>query len=58
MFSRIHYMLFQVTFDMFKDYANTKPLRFKLVLRVHYGQNYENAFWYGSKMTFGDGKNK
>ncbi len=23
--------------------------------RVHYGQNYVNAFWDGTKMTYGDG---
>lgn len=28
---------------------------YKLVMRVHYGKNYENAFWDGSQMTFGDG---
>ena len=27
----------------------------KLVMRVHYGQGFENAFWDGKKMTFGDG---
>jgi pseudolysin len=27
----------------------------QLVMRVHYGQDYENAFWDGSTMTFGDG---
>jgi vibriolysin len=26
-------------------------------MRVHYGNNYENAFWDGSAMTFGDGAN-
>lgn len=32
---------------------NKKPM--KLVMRVHYGQGYENAFWDGQQMTFGDG---
>jgi pseudolysin len=27
----------------------------KLLMRVHYGRNFENAFWDGEKMTFGDG---
>lgn len=27
----------------------------KLLMRVHYGRNYENAFWDGKQMTFGDG---
>ena len=26
-----------------------------LVLRVHYGKDYENAYWDGQQMTFGDG---
>ena len=26
--------------------------------RVHYGNNYENAFWNGSQMTYGDGANR
>jgi vibriolysin len=28
---------------------------FKIVSRVHYGSNYENAFWDGQQMTYGDG---
>lgn len=28
----------------------------KLVMRVHYGMNYENAYWDGQQMTFGDGE--
>jgi pseudolysin len=31
-----------------------KPM--KLVMRVHYGYEYENAFWDGEQMTFGDGE--
>lgn len=27
----------------------------KLNMRVHYGRNYDNAFWDGEQMTFGDG---
>ena len=27
----------------------------QLVMRVHYGRGYENAYWDGTKMTFGDG---
>jgi bacillolysin len=26
-----------------------------LISRVHYGANYNNAFWDGSQMTYGDG---
>jgi Zn-dependent metalloprotease len=29
--------------------------RFDLVLNVHYGTSYNNAFWDGKEMTFGDG---
>ena len=46
-----------VVFDMFNDYAGQPPLSFQLTMRVHYGVNYENAFWDGSSMTFGDGHN-
>lgn len=28
---------------------------FRIVSRVHYGRNYENAFWDGTQMTYGDG---
>jgi Zn-dependent metalloprotease len=28
---------------------------FVIVSRVHYGSNYENAFWNGAQMTYGDG---
>lgn len=30
---------------------------YRIVSRVHYGTNYENAYWDGSQMTYGDGKN-
>jgi len=45
-----------VTFKLYKEWYNTTPLTFQLMLRVHYSNNYENAFWNGSSMTFGDGK--
>ncbi|WP_235869455.1 M4 family metallopeptidase [Veronia nyctiphanis] len=45
----------KLVFDMYKDWFNLAPLSFKLVMRVHYGNGYENAFWNGSSMTFGDG---
>jgi vibriolysin len=41
--------------DMYKDWLNTEPLSFQLVMRVHYDSQYENAFWDGSTMSFGDG---
>jgi vibriolysin len=46
-----------VIFDMYRDWFGTEPLDFKLEMRVHYGRNYENAFWDGTGMTFGDGGN-
>lgn len=45
-----------VVFDMYKDWYDTAPLTFKLKMRVHYSNNYENAFWDGQQMTFGDGR--
>jgi pseudolysin/vibriolysin len=45
-----------VVFDMYKDWFNTAPLTMQLMLRVHYSTGYDNAFWNGSSMTFGDGK--
>ncbi|MDO2949450.1 M4 family metallopeptidase [Aeromonas simiae] len=44
-----------VVFNMYRDWYSTTPLNVKLKMRVHYGKNYENAFWDGSQMTFGDG---
>jgi len=45
----------QVVFDTYMDWYGVPVLPFQLTLRVHYGTNYENAFWDGSTMTFGDG---
>lgn len=47
--------------DMYQDWygvnalqnANGTPM--KLVMRVHFGQNFDNAFWDGKTMSFGDG---
>ncbi|WP_193164348.1 M4 family metallopeptidase [Microbulbifer hainanensis] len=44
-----------VIFNMYNDWYNTAPLTQKLRMRVHYGNSYENAFWDGTQMTFGDG---
>jgi Zn-dependent metalloprotease len=41
--------------NMYQSYTGGKALTFQLVMRVHYGTSYENAFWDGSKMSFGDG---
>ncbi|NIM17463.1 MAG: hypothetical protein GTO45_36080, partial [Candidatus Aminicenantes bacterium] len=45
----------QVVFDMYMDWYGVPVLPFQLTLRCHYSTNYENAFWDGSTMTFGDG---
>ncbi|MGH8076340.1 MAG: M4 family metallopeptidase, partial [Lysobacter sp.] len=44
-----------VVFNMYNAYLGVPPLTFQLQMRVHYSNSYENAFWNGSAMTFGDG---
>lgn len=44
-----------VVYDMYKIWYNMDPLNMVLKMRVHYGQDYENAYWDGEQMTFGDG---
>src|SRR5687768_3356555 len=44
-----------VVFNMYNAYVGSPPLTFQLQMRVHYSNSYENAFWDGSSMTFGDG---
>jgi len=44
-----------VVYDMYNDWVSAPPLTSQLMMRVHYSNNYENAFWNGSSMTFGDG---
>ena len=44
-----------VIFNMYQAYIGQAPLTFQLVMKVHYRTSYENAFWDGSAMTFGDG---
>lgn len=44
-----------VIFNMYQSYVGKPPLTFQFTMRVHYATNYENAFWNGSAMTFGDG---
>ncbi len=46
-----------VVFNMYKDYLNLRPISQKLAMRVHYANAYENAFWDGTAMHFGDGAN-
>ncbi len=44
-----------VVFNMYQSYLGIRPISQKLKMRVHYGNAYENAFWDGTQMTFGDG---
>ena len=44
-----------VIFNMYNAYIGKAPLTSQLVMKVHYRTSYENAFWDGSAMTFGDG---
>lgn len=44
-----------VVFNMYQSWVGVPPLTFQLQMRVHYSRNYENAFWDGRAMTFGDG---
>lgn len=46
---------------LYKDWYDVEVLHnsddspMKLIMRVHYGEDYENAYWDGKQMTFGDG---
>ena len=42
-------------FNMYQDWLGVRPISQKLVMKVHYGSSYENAFWDGSSMSYGDG---
>ncbi len=44
-----------VIYNMYNAYVGKPPLTFQLAMKVHYSSNYENAFWDGAAMTFGDG---
>jgi Zn-dependent metalloprotease len=44
-----------IVYSMYQSYLGQAPLSFQLTMRLHYGSSYENAFWDGSSMTFGDG---
>ncbi len=44
-----------LVFEMFNQWLGEPPLPFQLEMRVHFGNNFENAFWDGRSMTFGDG---
>ena len=44
-----------VIYNMYNAYIGKPPLTFQLAMKVHYSTNYENAFWDGAAMSFGDG---
>ncbi|MGN2247724.1 M4 family metallopeptidase [Frateuria sp. GZRR35] len=44
-----------VVHDMYVAYTGAPPLSMQLRMNVHYKSNYENAFWDGTAMYFGDG---
>ncbi len=48
----------KVVFDMYQAWYGASPLTNKLHMRIHYSSNYENAFWDGQRMTFGDGASR
>lgn len=46
------------TYDYYLNIHNRNSINnagFKLISFVHYGTNYQNAFWDGQRMTYGDG---
>ncbi|TAL58718.1 MAG: peptidase M4 family protein [Legionella sp.] len=56
------YFFGQTVVDMYKNWYGVNVLQnpdgtpMKLVLRVHFGKQHENAFWDGEVISFGDGK--
>lgn len=44
-----------VVFNMYQGWFGLRPINQTLYMKVHYSSNYENAFWDGSAMHFGDG---
>lgn len=47
--------------NLFKNWYNLTPLQdengtsLPLIMQVHFGENFDNAFWDGEVLTFGDG---
>ena len=44
-----------VIYNMYQQWLGVAPIKGKLHMRVHFGSGYENAFWDGAYMNFGDG---
>ncbi|MFI4918863.1 MAG: M4 family metallopeptidase [Legionellales bacterium] len=55
------YYFGQVIVDMYQQWYGVKALQtqdgqsMQLVVRVHFGESFDNAFWNGKTMSFGDG---
>lgn len=50
----------EVTLNMMQAWVGHNSIDdagYRILSRVHYGSNYENAFWDGTQMTYGDGAN-
>jgi Zn-dependent metalloprotease len=50
----------EVTLNMMSDWMGQSSINgngMRILSRVHYGVRYENAFWDGTQMTYGDGAN-
>jgi Zn-dependent metalloprotease len=44
-----------IVFNMFQGWLGVRPISQKLLMKIHYKRAYENAFWDGTAMYFGDG---
>jgi vibriolysin len=57
------YYFGHVITDMYENWYGLHPLQTTsgksspLIMRVHFGENFDNAFWNGTSMSFGDGEN-
>ncbi len=51
-----HYMG-NAIYDMYNAWFNIPALKQSLKIRVHYAENFENAFWDGQQISLGDGAN-
>lgn len=56
------YYFGNIIVDMYQNWYNIHALQtpkgkpMQLVMRTHFGENFDNAFWYKDTMNFGDGK--
>ncbi len=44
-----------IVFNMYQGWLGVRPISQKLLMKIHYKRAYENAFWDGTAMYFGDG---